>query len=354
MICSDSSMNSIASSKNGAVRSHIERLAAVVAAVCLTLLPLRAHASTLTADAPAAREKAAVIITQAVGVGALADRLGEIASDVVAESGAPVLSPAQSTRQLRATGGPDPLTCGTEPRCLGEVAAKLGVRWVIAVGIGRFGGMYGLELRLIDARGAAAPGSASGTWAEPGPDWETAMRDALTGMLPAALRKAPAGRLFVRANAPGELFVDGAPVATLPLAAPIELSAGAHSVELRGESGDAKANVEVPAGALAELELVLAPALVEAPPSRWMRTTKWVTGGGAVAVLAAAIGTNIAASSTMDDARTQKDAGKPFAGTREDALDQIGTSRVLYGVAAGLAVGAATLWLLDESAAAQP
>lgn len=336
------------------MRSIVERLATLAAALCLALLPLRAQASAPGVEGDAASDKAAVIITQAVGVGALADRLGEIAGDVVAESGTAVLAPATSTRKLRETGGPDPLTCGTDPRCLGEVAAKLGVRWVLAVGIGRFGGMYGLELRLIDARGTEAPGSASATWAEPGPDWETAMRDALAGVLPAALRKAPSGKLFVRANAPGDLFVDGAQVATLPLATPIDLAAGAHAVELRGEGGDAKTNVEIAAGALAEVELVLAPALVEPAPPRWMRTTKWVAGGGAVAVLAAAIGTNIAAGSTMDEARAQKDAGKPFAGTREDAFDQIGTARVLYGVAAGLAVGAATLWILDENAAAQP
>jgi len=286
---------------------------------------------------------------QAVGVGALADRLGEIASGVLGGNGVAVLDPAAASRQLRERAGPDPLTCGTDPVCLSAVASKLGVRWVLALGLGRFGGMYGLELRLLDASGTAAPASASGTWAEPGPDWEIALRDALGGLLPAELREPQPGRLFVRANEPGELFVDGNAVAALPLEAPIELRAGAYALELRGATGSARAEVEVAAGALAEVELVLAPALVD-EPSRWMRTTSFVAGGTAIAVLAGAIATNLAASSTMDDARAQKTAGKPFAGTRDDALDTIGTSRVLYGVAAGLAVGAATLWFFDGSA----
>lgn len=341
------------------MRSFPSRAAAWAAALSLAALPARALATDAEAlpahdpaGAPAQRDSAAtlaVVITQAVGVGALADRLGTIAGHIAEEAGATVLDPATSVRLLRESAGPDPLTCGTDPVCLRTVAGELKARWILAIGIGRFGGIYGLELRLLDASGDLAPASASGTWAEPGPDWESALHDALAGLLPADLREASAGRLLVRANAPGDLLVDGSRVATLPLAAPVSLAPGEHVVELRGATGSARAAVDVAAGALAEVDLVLAPAIAaEASGGQWMRTASYVAGGTAVAVLAGAVATQLSASSTMDDARARKAAGEPFAATRNDALDSIGTSRVLYGVAAGLAVGAVTLWLCGE------
>src|SRR5690606_2799071 len=101
-----------------------------------------------------------------VGVGPLADRLGGIASTATARGGATVLDPAASSRQLRVVRGPDPLTCGSDSKCLEAIAAALDTRWVLAVGIGRFGGMYGLDLRLVDRQSDAKPASSSSTWAE--------------------------------------------------------------------------------------------------------------------------------------------------------------------------------------------
>ena len=323
------------------------RLGALLLACAIAALPVRSRAET---EAPEPDRTIAVVITQSVGVGALADRLGGIAGAAVSQGVATVMEPAASSRALRNADGPDPLTCGSDPACLRSIADALQVRWVLGIGIGRFGGMYGLELRLIDRRADGPPATKSGTWAEPGPDWEVALREELAAILPAELLAAPKGGLLVRANESGELLVDGTPVATLPLERPIVLEAGRHTVELRGASGSATGEVEIRPDAVAELELVLAPPIVDEAPHRWMRTGSYVAAGGAVAVLAAAVATNVSASSTMDDARSQKAAGQPFASTRSDALDTIGTSRVLYGVAAGLAVGAVTLFLLDRPA----
>ncbi len=328
---------------------RLERLASLGLALLLAAMPVRAFA-----DTEAAPRKVAVVITQAVGVGALADRLGAIASTVAAESGAAVLDPAASSSQLRAAGGPDPLTCGSDATCLRTIAEALGVRWVIGIGIGRFGGIYGLELRLVDRSAAAAPAGTSATWAEPGPDWEVAMREALAGVLPEELQQQRKGTLLVRANEPGELFVDGAPAGTLPLEAPVEIAAGSHEVELRGAGGSARSTVEVQPGARAEIELVLAPALDPAPPSRWTSTGKWVAGGTTLALFTGAIATHLSAAGAMDDARAQKDEGDPFASTRQDALDRLDVARLLYTAAVAAALGTAALWYFDEMPRAAP
>lgn len=339
------------------------RLWALILACAVAALPVRAWSAPADAAAEAAApatdaaradgdRRIAVVITQSVGVGALADRLAAIASAAVGKGGATVLDPVEAGQALRAAAGPDPLTCGSDASCLRAIADALDARWVLGIGIGRFGGIYGLELRLVDRRSDLAAAE-SGTWAEPGPDWEVALREELAAILPPDLLAPPRGRLLVRSNEAGELFVDGEAVATLPLEKPLELAPGPHRLELRGASGSATGEVTIRADSLAEVELVLAPAIAEAP-HRWMRTGSYVAGGAAVAALAAAIATHLDASRTMDDARDLKAEGKPFASTRSDALDTIGTSRLLYGVAAGLAAGAVTLYLLDRPAERQP
>lgn len=292
----------------------------------------------------AAHPRIAVVIAEAVGVGPLADRLGDIAVEHLRNRAA-VVDPAEASRTLRQLGGPDPLTCGSEIGCLHEVARLLGVERLLAIGIGRFTGMYALELQLVEAGSGEKPRRVSSTWAEPGPDWQAAVPRAIDELLPAPAT----GTLLVRAAEPGELRIDGAPAGTLPMARPVVLPIGTHRVELRAGERRSEATVTVEPGRQAEVELALAPALVAigAAPPRWQRTAAWIAGGTAVAVLAAAIATHASAASTMDDARGRKDAGKPFASVREDALAQIRTARWLYGGAAVLAAGATTLWFLD-------
>lgn len=350
----------IASSRSAVLPSATRAFALLIGASVATS-PLVARAES---PAPVAREQpddVAVVVTQAVGVGPLADRLAEIAAAHLESRGLRVIRSGEAARRLRELGGRDPLTCGSDATCLGSIGETLGTRRILAVGLGRFAGMYGLDLRAIDrgAEGDAAVRNASGTWAEPGPDWETAMRTALEGVLPApASAPAPApapaeGKLLVHAADTGaELRIDGAPVGTVPLASPISLAAGVHRIELRSEGrGAVEREVTIESGALADIELALAPVVADLDDRpAWYAPAKWTASGVAVAALAGAIATHLAASSTMDDAGALKDAGKPFASTRQDALDTLGTARILYGVAAAAGAGAATLWFLDRPA----
>lgn len=329
-------------------------LPAGAAARARTLLPPGAVAlAAATEEPPAptvAGARVAVVITQAVGVGALADRIASLAIDALYDAGASALDPAAASASLREAGAPDPLTCGTDARCLEAIAQALDVRWVLAIGVGRFAGMYSLDLRLFDRQGEGRPASTSGTWAEPGPDWEEAIDQGLSTLLPAELLQ-QTGRLLVRANVPATLRIDGAPSGDLPMAEPIELAPGVYQVEIENEGSRTGAEVEIVANQEATLDLVLAPSLAGSGTD-WMETGSWIAGGGALVTLVAAVATHAAAGSTMDDARSQKDAGKPFLDTRADAIDQVQTARVLYGLAGGLAVGAAVLWLLGGDAPA--
>jgi hypothetical protein len=74
--------------------------------------------------------------------------------------------------------------------------------------------------------------------------------------------------LLVRSNVAGELLVNGAAAATLPLAAPLRVIAGAAVVQLRAPGYvPAETEVTLPAGAVTELRLDLSPvAAAPAPP----------------------------------------------------------------------------------------
>jgi len=134
--------------------------------------------------------------------------------------------------------------------------------------------------------------------------------------------------------------------------AKLEVPAGARTLELRGAEGRAVARADVPVDGLAEIELTLAPPV--AGGIDWMRTGTYAAGGGAIAALIGAIALHATAASTMGDARAQKRAGEPFAKTRQDALDTVGTARLFYVVAGVLAAGAVALYLLDDAPAPQP
>jgi len=326
-----------------------ERTAGAAFALALLLLcapaPSAAKAKA-TAVAPAV--DAAIVVTQAVGVGPLADRLGNLTVDRIAKGSLRAFGPGEAARLLRARGGPDPLRCGSDAACLGDVARLLEVRWLITVGIGRFGEMYGLEIGALDRASDGAPRTTSSTYAAPGPEWEQALEDALGKVLPAELLLPPA-RLSVRSNVPdAELLVDGVRHGFLPLAGPLLLPEGSYALELRKAGYSvARRDLSLAAGEEMSTELLLAPVAV---PARESRTNLWPYYAGGASVLSAAVAAvfHAGASSDMDTARSLKSAGKPFAAERSDALSQIGTARVLYGVAGAAAIGAITLYLLDS------
>ncbi|AKU92303.1 hypothetical protein AKJ08_2690 [Vulgatibacter incomptus] len=321
------------------------------AASALSVLFALATASPASA-APVVRERAAVVVTQAIGVGTLADRLGNIAADLVAAGPMNAIAPGEAIRLLRAKGGPDPMSCGTERACLADAARVLGVRWLITVGIGSFGQMYSLELGALDLAADAPPATTSATYAAPGPEWEQAVRERLGKVLPPALL-APPSKLVVTSEIHGaELYVDGARIATTPVDGPIVVAAGPRVVELRKDGYlPSRTRVEAVSGSQHPVDLRLLPA---SSPSHGgsLRTWSYVAGGGAAAALVGAIAFHATASSTMDEARLRKDQGLPFADRRSDALSQVGTARVLYGVAGAALAGAVVLWFLDEPAAA--
>ncbi len=95
--------------------------------------------------------------------------------------------------------------------------------------------------------------------------WVQQNRDAL--VLARDLVKKQLASLLVRSNVPAaELWVNGAKVASLPMSTPVDVLAGAARIELRA-AGHARREerTTLPAEALSEIDLELAPAL-EAPP----------------------------------------------------------------------------------------
>lgn len=313
------------------------------------LLPLGALAN----EPPPSKPAVAVVVTQAVGVGTLADHLAELATDDLAKLGHTVIRPGEAARRLREAKAPDPLTCGTDTACLRSLAESLEAHAVVALGVGRFAGMYGLDIRSVPRHPDGAPKTHSGTWAEPGPDWMAAIHEAVRQVAPEI--PAPVGKLFVHTDTEGaEIRIDGEVAGLSPLAQAVELPVGAHRLEVvRPGVGGAERTVEIVEGETLELSLALAPLHVDRSPA-WIAPAKWTTGAVAIASLTGAIATHLSASSTMDDARADKAAGRPFAQTRRDALDTLTNARILYGLAAAAGIGSGVLFWLDAGQPTAP
>lgn len=319
-----------------------------------TSIAMAASASATEKAPPAGAEKQvparaplAVVVTQAVGVGTLADHLAELAADDLEKLGHEVIRPGEAAKRLRAANAPDPLTCGTDTACLRKLAQGLEARAVVALGLGRFAGMYGLDLRSVPQAADLEPKVSSGTWAEPGPDWGTAIQEAILQVDPGVLP--PTGWLFVHSDTDGaEVRIDGEVVGHSPLAQALELPVGSHRLEVvRQGVGGSEKTVEIQEGETLEISLALAPLHVNRSPA-WIAPAKWTTGAVALASLTGAVATHLSASSTMDDARGHKAAGRTFTGTRQDALDTLTTARILYGVAAATGIASGVLFWLDS------
>src|SRR5690606_22939925 len=82
------------------------------------------------------RERVAVVVSQAVGVGPLADHLGNLAAEHLGQGTAKVIGPGEAARLLRERGGPAPESCGSDAACLREIARALEADWVVALGVG--------------------------------------------------------------------------------------------------------------------------------------------------------------------------------------------------------------------------
>lgn len=296
-----------------------------------------------------AKEKVAVVISQAVGVGPLADHLGNLAAEHLGKGVARVIGPGESARLLREKGGPAPESCGSDAGCLRQIARALEAQWVVAIGVGSFGEIFSLELRCVEQEEAEEAATTSATYAAPGPDWGQALRERLGAIVPKRLLHSR-GELLVHSGEVGaEIRVNDLAAGTIPLAQPLRLPEGKYTVELRHEGhASTQQTVEIRAGEITELELGLLP-MGGRPP---LRTYAYLTSGTAVAALGVAVGLHLSASSTMDDARELQRQGKPFADDRSAALGRVGTARIFYGVAGAAAVASAILFYLDHQQAA--
>lgn len=293
-----------------------------------------------------AKEKVAVVISQAVGVGPLADHLGNLAAEHMEQGTAKVIGPGEAARLLRERGGPEPQTCGSDIGCLRRLAEALEARWVVALGIGSFGEIFSLEMRCVEPDEEIEPTVTSATYAAPGPDWGQALRERLESIVPKRLLYSR-GTLFIQSQRVGaEIRVNDLSAGTIPLAQPLRLPEGRYTVEIR-EAGFASAQeeVEIRAGEETEIELDLLPLHGGSSP---LRKYAYISGGGAVAALATAIGLHVSASGTMDAARELQRAGKPFADERSSALGRMSASRITYGVAGAAALATGVLLYLDH------
>lgn len=315
-----------------------------------TLLAL--GAGFLPADAEA-KEKVAVVISQAVGVGPLADHLGNLAAEHLSQGAAKVIGPGEAARLLRERGGPAPERCGSDAACLREIARSLDSRWVVALGIGSFGEIFSLEIRCVERDETAEAKTTNATYAAPGPDWGQALRERLEGVVPRRLLHSR-GSLVVQSDRVGaEVRVNDLSAGTVPLAQPLRLPEGSYVVELRQEGySSARETVEIRAGEDTEVRLDLVP--LGAPGRPPLRTYAYVASGTAVASLATAVGLHLGAASAMDEARDLQRAGANFADARSTANGRMTASRIVYGVAGAAAVAAGVLFYLDAQQAPPP
>lgn len=298
-------------------------------------------------------ERVAVVVSQSVGVGALADHLGNLVADHLGKGSVQVVGPGEAARLLRQQGGKDPSICGSDSACLRQLGEALQARWVVALGVGSFGEIFSLELRSVDRQGEEAARSTSSTYAAPGPNWDEALGEALRKIVPKRLLHQK-GELRITSRAQGaEVRLNGLPAGNVPLEKPLRLPAGEYQVEVGLEGfTSARETVRIEPGETLEVDLALAPlgATARVP----LETYAWVASGTAATALVSAIGFHLGASSAMDDAADRKRAGRPFLDRRETALDRMTVSHVSYGIA-GLAVaGAAVLFYLDHQARTPP
>jgi hypothetical protein len=282
---------------------------------------------------------AAVLVTQASGAGDLPQRMGLLAAEIVSLGGSPVVRPDDAARRL-APQGLDPITCGTDAPCLADAARRLKVRWVVAVGVGRFGDLWGLDVRVLDVAAGGEPRVSSTTYADPGPDWTAAMRGALDRVLPEALRHARAiAFLSVSTVEPGaDVLVDGVAVGATPVER-LEVAPGGHRVEVR-RAGHAPSvrEVKLAASERARVELPLVPLGAAADRGPW----PWIGAGTGAVALGAAV---VLHASALAAARDANELSGPARTERHaTAEDRLTTAAVLYGVSAAAAL--ATTYLL--------
>ena len=329
------------------------RRASAIAAACALL------ASLSPAPASAAEKvKAAVLVTQSLNVGDLADRVGLLAADILRGGPLEVIAPKDAASKLAAAGGPDPIECGTDNACLTEAGRKLGVRWVIAVGIGKLGEYYGLDVRALDAESVGLPRTYQQSYKEPGPDWTNATHEAVRKVVPAELLEAPKDTsIEVVSNVDGAtVFLDGFPAGTTPRERPIATAAGPHAIELRKDGhSSARREVTLAAGASERLELYLVPLGEEG--GGLGRTFGFVSAGVGAAALGTAIFFHVQSLGSADEANQLNREGLDFTDAKERSLSEIGTARILYGVAGVAAVGATVLFLTsggDDEPARSP
>ena len=311
----------------------------------LPILALLVGASITLPAVAHAREKVAVVISQAVGVGPLADHLGNLTAEHLEKGAARVIGPGEAVRLLRERGEPEPEACGSDVDCLRQLARALEARWVVAVGVGSFGEIFSLELRCVEEDEAVEAVSTSATYAAPGPDWGQALRERLEAIVPKRLLHSR-GSLFIQSREVGaEIRVNDLAAGTVPLAQPLRLPEGRYTVEIR-HAGQAAARetVEIRAGEKTELQLDF---LTIGPSSTPLRTYGYIGAGTSEAALATAIGLHISASAAMEEARDLQHAGKPFADERSTALRRMTGSRIAYGLAGAAAIATGILLYLD-------
>ena len=292
------------------------------------------------------RERVAVVISQAVGVGPLADHLGNLAAEHLGQGTAKVIGPGEAARLLRERGGPAPESCGSDAACLREIARALEADWVVALGVGSFGEIFSLELRCVEQDEAVDPQTTSATYAAPGPDWGQALRERLEQIVPRRLLHSRGNLIVVSERTGAEVRINDLAAGTIPLAQPLRLPEGTYTVELRLEGhSSARETVEVRAGEDTEVRLDLVPLGAGGGPSK--RTLAYVASGTAAASLATAIGLHLGAASAMDEARELQRAGKDFSDARSTAHGRMTAARVAYGLAGAAAIAAGVLLYLD-------
>lgn len=328
------SRNERNSSKSGSAR------------LCSTALLLASLALPGLASAEAPR--VAVLVSQSLNVGDLPDRVGLIAADVLRGGRATVISPVEASMRLRNAKGPDPLECGTDTECLVDAGRALKVDWVVAIGLGKLGDMYGLDVRAVDVSASSAPRTYQQSYKEPGPDWANATAEAVRKVVPAELLVQRGSFVQVVANQDdAEIWIDGFASARTPLKEPIAVAPGTHAIELRKEGFSvARRELTVAAGATESIELYVVAVSSGGGPT--LSTWGVVTAGVGAVALGTGIWFHLASNGSASEANELNRQGKDFSAQKEQALSEISTARVLYGVAGAAAIGAGLLFWADD------
>jgi hypothetical protein len=305
------------------------RIAIIVLAAALAAPSARAQG----------RPKIAVLVLQVGEAEAdLADNLTEVLVAEFASKGTYEIVGKEEFRGRLGVGGEQGAsTCLEQPACLGRVGTSLGVSKVAAGTIGKRGADYAFSLNLIDIATARVESRVFKMVAGGVAGLVATLQEAAKQLLQPKVEPG-AVKVATPAAEGARVYVDDAFIGTTPVRSG-NLEAGKHRLRVEKDGYHQwRREVEVPTGTTLDLDLKLS----QRPPRRvWPIYVAWIALGSAV--ITAATGTFFGVLSH------ESPSGSSRAAVLADVdrkANQARTATILFGVAGGLAVTSAVVFIV--------